>query len=105
MPLHERLRAAREARKLTYYAASHRMRGVNQQQLINLERGPGARRKTDSKKITIHVAAEIVIAYWPDVQLEHFLDDPDPDGTKTPLRFAPRDSNASRRLKGFAPTG
>jgi len=99
-PLDAILVRARLDRKLTHYAACQMMRGVSQQQLINLEHLPNRTRTPEPSKITIAVVAEIVAAYWPDVQLEDFLPD-----LGTPLRFTPRDSNASRRLKGYKPTG
>lgn len=97
MALHEKLRRAREKRGLSHYAAAQRMPHVNQQQLLNLEHQPSATREPDPRKVTVQVVAEIVAAYWPDVQLEDFV-----PGL---LRFMPRDSNAARRLKGYAATG
>jgi hypothetical protein len=101
MQLHEKLRAARASRKLSPYAACQRMIGVGQQQLLNLERQPSATRKPKTDKVTIHVVEQIVVAYWPDIQLADFL----AVHPATLLRFAPRGPNEARKLKGYAATG
>jgi len=83
------------------------MRGVGQQQLINLEHGENAQRQPDPGKVTIAVVSEIVAVYWPDIQLEDFLPGPVVHESRplgTLLRLAPKDSNAARRLKLYAPT-
>ncbi|MEE9471217.1 MAG: hypothetical protein V3W32_05805 [Gemmatimonadota bacterium] len=102
MLLHEKLKAARERRGLSPYAACQRMIGVGQQQLLNLERRPGAQRTPKTAKVTIHAVVQIVSIYWPDIQLEDFFSS---DRPQPLLRFAPLDPNAARKLKGFAPTG
>jgi len=47
------------------------------------------------ERISLRTVCSLVKVYWPVVQLEHFIPD-------TELRFAPRDYDAARRLKGRA---
>lgn len=86
---------AREKRGWTFHRAAQHMRGVNEQQLRNIE-GIGAARPTDPLDCRLRTILEIIRVYWPDVQLNDIV------GEETLLRFAASDAPSRKRLRGYA---
>ena len=84
---------AREKRGWTFTGAANRMHAITEQQLRNLE-GIGNTRETEPGHVRVETALEIVRAYWPDISLQHFVEDTD-------LKACPRDSESRRKLKGY----
>lgn len=99
IPLHTKLRAARELRGWSILDASKRIGFASHNSLRTLE-GLNPDRDPNGGNCSLTTVLEIIRVYWPDVTLEDF--------TKTTLLFkiVPKNMKDFRKLKGhLAATG
>jgi len=66
----ERVRRLRERRGWTIGHACSKTRGLKRESLKRLENG-----QTDPTRVPLHTMMDLIVLYWPHLDLKHFFDD------------------------------